>query len=137
MTSPDTSLKAVARILAELFDAAENLSRGLPATYPSAATVRALADALDAQAVCKCVVGPEWSVSPNPADPDNSWVCDDCGRVIACQAPATPWRERVERAADNITSAFAMIGRDNVAADILAETALRGGFPEHAPTEKE
>ena len=55
----------------------------------------------------------------------------------APELPATPWRERVERAADNITSAFAMIGRDNVAADILAETALRGGFPEHAPTEKE
>lgn len=34
---------------------------------------------------CKCVVGPEWSGSPNPKDPDNSWVCDDCGRVIPAE----------------------------------------------------
>lgn len=31
---------------------------------------------------CHCHTGPEWSGSPNPANPDNEWVCDDCGRVI-------------------------------------------------------
>lgn len=37
---------------------------------------------LPAKAQCKCVTGPEWSGSPNPANPDKEWVCDDCARVI-------------------------------------------------------
>lgn len=30
---------------------------------------------------CKCETG-EWSGSLNPDDPDNSWICDDCGKTI-------------------------------------------------------
>jgi|HubBroStandDraft_1064217.scaffolds.fasta_scaffold49021_4 hypothetical protein len=25
----------------------------------------------------------EWSGSPNPVNPDNEWICDECGEVIA------------------------------------------------------
>ena len=31
---------------------------------------------------CKCETGPEWSGSPNPDNPDNEWICDDCGKII-------------------------------------------------------
>jgi len=31
---------------------------------------------------CTCEQGPEWSGSPDPDDPDNSWLCDECGRTI-------------------------------------------------------
>ena len=31
---------------------------------------------------CRCIAGPEWSGSQNPANPDHEWICDDCGRVI-------------------------------------------------------
>ena len=27
----------------------------------------------------------EWSGYPNPEDPANSWICDDCGAVIPCE----------------------------------------------------
>lgn len=37
--------------------------------------------------LCRCHTGPEWDGSPNPANPDNEWVCDDCGRVIKAEAP--------------------------------------------------
>ncbi len=35
-----------------------------------------------APAACRCTTGPQWSGSPNPANPDTEWLCDDCGRVI-------------------------------------------------------
>jgi hypothetical protein len=27
-------------------------------------------------------VGPEWSGAPNPDNPDEEWICDECGGVI-------------------------------------------------------
>jgi len=33
---------------------------------------------------CRCLVGPEWSGSLNPNEPDDEWICDDCGRVWSC-----------------------------------------------------
>jgi hypothetical protein len=39
---------------------------------------------------CKCRVGPEWSGSPNPANPDNEWLCDECGRVIDAREGSEP-----------------------------------------------
>jgi len=39
----------------------------------------------DCPSRCKCITGPEWSGSPNPKNPDNEWVCDDCGRVIRAE----------------------------------------------------
>ena len=26
--------------------------------------------------------GPEWSGSPNPDNPDNEWICNECNAVI-------------------------------------------------------
>ena len=26
--------------------------------------------------------GPEWSGYPNPDDPDNEWICDECDGVV-------------------------------------------------------
>ena len=34
---------------------------------------------------CKCITGPEWSGYPNPANPDNEWICDDCGKIISAK----------------------------------------------------
>lgn len=31
---------------------------------------------------CKCIIGPEWSGSLNPDNPDHEWICDDCNRII-------------------------------------------------------
>jgi len=35
---------------------------------------------------CKCHVGPEWSGRPNPENPDNEWLCDECGRAVPASA---------------------------------------------------
>ena len=34
---------------------------------------------------CSCERGPEWSGSPNPANPDNEWICDECGSGIPAE----------------------------------------------------
>jgi hypothetical protein len=38
---------------------------------------------------CTCERGPEWSGSPNPANPDNEWICDECGAVIAAESASS------------------------------------------------
>jgi hypothetical protein len=27
-------------------------------------------------------IGPEWTGEPNPQNPDNEWICDECGAII-------------------------------------------------------
>lgn len=39
-------------------------------------------EAIPNDPTCTCQTGPEWSGSPNPANPDHQWVCDDCDQVI-------------------------------------------------------
>ena len=34
---------------------------------------------------CKSGNGQEWSGYPNPANPDNEWICDECGAVISAE----------------------------------------------------
>lgn len=49
-------------------------------TEPASAEAVAIVNA----SLCACHTS-QWSGSPNPANPDNEWICDDCDRVIAAE----------------------------------------------------
>lgn len=44
---------------------------------------------------CVCLVGPEWSGSPDPERPDEQWICDDCGAIhrVPRLHPGLVWDE--------------------------------------------
>lgn len=34
---------------------------------------------------CKSLNGEQWDGTPSAADPDNKWVCDECGATIEAE----------------------------------------------------
>lgn len=53
-----------------------------PVAFGKVPALMAEIEAIPNDPMCKCQTGPEWSGSPNPANPDHQWVCDDCDQVI-------------------------------------------------------
>ena len=50
--------------------------------------------------------GPEWSGYPNPANPDNEWICDECGGVIDAR-----WSLRDEGRSDGYGESYGECNR--------------------------
>lgn len=53
--------------------------------------------------------GPEWTGSPNPANPDNEWICDECGAIIPAVYRPGRLRSAKIRAGVKLASLFAAL----------------------------